>query len=57
MLQVLFEELKLDLQLIGKKKITRTSVNNFKSTSESVLLQLQELHPLPKIILEYRQVS
>ncbi len=58
LLQVLFEELQLDLKLPqNSKKIARTSVNQEKSTSEAVLTQLQDLHPLPKIVLEYRQVG
>jgi hypothetical protein len=55
--QLLFEELKLDTKLPAKAKIARTSVNHQKSTSESVLIQLKEVHPLPGLILEYRQVK
>uniref|UniRef100_A0A3P8V2N6 Polymerase (DNA directed) nu n=1 Tax=Cynoglossus semilaevis TaxID=244447 RepID=A0A3P8V2N6_CYNSE len=50
---VLFEKLRLDL-LCENKKLPKT-INKQQSTSEA-LLQLQDLHPLPKIILEYRQV-
>ncbi|XP_064631725.1 DNA polymerase nu-like [Lineus longissimus] len=53
--QLIFEELKLDAKLPAKAKIARTSVSHQKSTSESVLNQLKEVHPLPGLILEYRQ--
>ena len=56
-LQVLFEELKLDQRLLTKAKIAKTSSGKQKSTSESVLQQLSETHPLPDIILEHRQVG
>ncbi|XP_013403383.1 DNA polymerase nu [Lingula anatina] len=55
--QVLFEELKLDAKLPKKAKIAKTSVGQQKSTSEAVLSQLKDLHPLPKIVLEYRQLQ
>eukprot|EP00066_Takifugu_rubripes_P028942 XP_011618208.1 PREDICTED: DNA polymerase nu isoform X2 [Takifugu rubripes] len=51
---VLFERLRLH-ERCENKKLPRT-LNRQQSTSEAVLLQLQDLHPLPKIILEYRQV-
>ncbi|XP_070563600.1 DNA polymerase nu-like isoform X3 [Ptychodera flava] len=54
--EVLFNELKLDEKYQGSTKLARTQVNNFKSTSESVLQHLQDLHPLPRIILEHRQI-
>ncbi|KAM6909450.1 DNA polymerase nu [Xenentodon cancila] len=51
---VLFEKLRLH-ERCENKKLPKT-VNKQQSTSEAALLQLQDLHPLPKIILEYRQV-
>ncbi|NXN99697.1 DPOLN polymerase, partial [Rhinopomastus cyanomelas] len=51
--EVLFEKLKLHA-LCEKLQITETQ--KLVSTSEVVLHKLQDLHPLPKIILEYRQV-
>ena len=84
LLKVLFEELRLDQKC--KKKLARTSIKNYKSTSEAVvssivdytsttynltaaslikfnyfcvifqLLHLQEFHPLPKLVLQYRHV-
>ncbi|KAJ7378864.1 hypothetical protein OS493_020466 [Desmophyllum pertusum] len=52
--EVLFEELRLDQKC--KKKLARTSIKNHKSTSEAVLLHLQEFHPLPKLVLQYRHL-
>ncbi|XP_072113537.1 DNA polymerase nu [Mobula birostris] len=52
--QILYD--KLRLHLLCEKKIRKTDLKQQQSTSEAVLLQLQELHPLPKIILEYRQI-
>ncbi|KAL4231845.1 hypothetical protein ACF0H5_009421 [Mactra antiquata] len=54
--QVLFEELRLDSKISGKTKLAKTSVTKEMSTSESVLNQLSSVHPLPSIVLEYRQV-
>ncbi|XP_038071187.1 DNA polymerase nu-like [Patiria miniata] len=54
--QVLFEELRLDKKYQGRK-LARTNVLNLKSTSETVLLKLQDLHPLPKLVLQYRQLA
>ncbi|PKK31034.1 DNA polymerase nu isoform X2 [Columba livia] len=51
--EVLFEKLKLHTLC---KKVHRTEIQQLVSTSEVVLNKLQDLHPLPKIILEYRQV-
>ncbi|XP_072315533.1 DNA polymerase nu [Eucyclogobius newberryi] len=51
---VLFEKLRLHEQC-ENKKLPKT-INKQQSTSEAALLQLQDLHPLPKIILEYRQI-
>ncbi|NXR00252.1 DPOLN polymerase, partial [Sagittarius serpentarius] len=51
--EVLFEKLKLH-ELC--EKVHRTEIQQLVSTSEVVLNKLQDLHPLPKIILEYRQV-
>nr|XP_020480267.1 DNA polymerase nu isoform X2 [Monopterus albus] len=52
---VLFEKLRLH-ERCENKKLPKTINKQQQSTSEAVLLQLQDLHPLPKIILEYRQV-
>ncbi|XP_058481284.1 DNA polymerase nu isoform X2 [Solea solea] len=51
---VLFEKLRLH-ERCENKKLPKT-INKLQSTSEAALLQLQGLHPLPKIILEYRQI-
>ncbi|NXT79021.1 DPOLN polymerase, partial [Zapornia atra] len=51
--EVLFEKLKLHALC---EKVHRTEMQQLVSTSEVVLNKLQDLHPLPKIILEYRQV-
>uniref|UniRef100_A0A8C6YR85 DNA-directed DNA polymerase n=1 Tax=Nothoprocta perdicaria TaxID=30464 RepID=A0A8C6YR85_NOTPE len=51
--EVLFEKLKLHTLC---EKIPKTEIQQVESTSEAVLNKLQDLHPLPKIILEYRQV-
>ncbi|XP_053313777.1 DNA polymerase nu [Spea bombifrons] len=48
--EILFDKLRLHLQCKAK-------LRHFPSTAESVLHQLQELHPLPKIILEFRQMQ
>ncbi|VDI53250.1 DNA polymerase nu [Mytilus galloprovincialis] len=53
--QVLFEELKLDTKLPKKNKLAKTSIGHQISTSESVLQQLVDFHPLPGLVLEYRQ--
>ncbi|XP_030609103.1 DNA polymerase nu isoform X2 [Archocentrus centrarchus] len=52
---VLFEKLRLH-ERCENKKLPKTTGKQQQSTSEAALLQLQDLHPLPKIILEYRQV-
>nr|XP_046236536.1 DNA polymerase nu isoform X3 [Scatophagus argus] len=52
---VLFEKLCLHKQC-ENKKLPKTINKQQQSTSEAALLQLQDLHPLPKIILEHRQV-
>ncbi|XP_047433521.1 DNA polymerase nu [Mugil cephalus] len=52
---VLFEKLRLH-ERCENKKLPKTISKQQQSTSEAALLQLQHLHPLPKIILEYRQV-
>ncbi|KAL9982361.1 hypothetical protein ACROYT_G004393 [Oculina patagonica] len=52
--EVLFEELRLDQKC--NKKLARTTIKNYKSTSEAVLLHLQEFHPLPKLVLQYRHL-
>ncbi|NWZ67274.1 DPOLN polymerase, partial [Acrocephalus arundinaceus] len=51
--EVLFDKLKLHTLC---EKLHRTEIQQLVSTSEVVLNKLQGLHPLPKIILEYRQV-
>ncbi|NXA18245.1 DPOLN polymerase, partial [Ibidorhyncha struthersii] len=51
--EVLFEKLKLHAL---HEKVHRTEIQQLVSTSEAVLSKLQDLHPLPRIILEYRQV-
>ncbi|XP_027744875.1 DNA polymerase nu isoform X2 [Empidonax traillii] len=51
--EVLFDKLKLHTLC---EKLQRTEIQQLVSTSEAVLHKLQDLHPLPKIILEYRQV-
>ncbi|XP_070849889.1 DNA polymerase nu [Chaetodon trifascialis] len=52
---VLFEKLRLH-ERCENKKLPKTVNKQQQSTSEAALLQLQHLHPLPRIILEYRQV-
>ncbi|XP_049425170.1 DNA polymerase nu [Epinephelus fuscoguttatus] len=52
---VLFEKLCLH-ERCENKKLPKTINKQQQSTSEAALLQLQDLHPLPKIILEYRQI-
>ncbi|XP_076581726.1 DNA polymerase nu [Chaetodon auriga] len=52
---VLFEKLRLH-ERCENKKLPKTVNKQQQSTSEAALLQLQDLHSLPKIILEYRQV-
>ncbi|XP_008281616.1 DNA polymerase nu [Stegastes partitus] len=52
---VLFEKLRLH-ERCENKKLPKTINKQQQSTSEAALLLLQDLHPLPKIILEYRQV-
>ncbi|XP_035283092.1 DNA polymerase nu isoform X2 [Anguilla anguilla] len=52
---VLFEKLRLQ-DRCENRKLPKTVLKQQQSTSEAVLLQLQDLHPLPRIILEYRQV-
>ncbi|KAM6949550.1 LOW QUALITY PROTEIN: DNA polymerase nu [Aplochiton taeniatus] len=52
---VLFEKLRLH-ERCENKKLPKTVNKQQQSTSEATLLQLQDLHPLPKIIIEYRQV-
>uniref|UniRef100_G1M6X6 DNA polymerase nu n=1 Tax=Ailuropoda melanoleuca TaxID=9646 RepID=G1M6X6_AILME len=54
--EVLFGKLKLPL-LSPRETLPRTGLQRLPSTSEAVLRALQDLHPLPKIILEYRRVS
>jgi len=55
--QVLFDELQLDTRIPDKSKsIGRTVAGREKSTSEAVLKRLSAVHPLPALILEYRQV-
>ncbi|XP_073895336.1 DNA polymerase nu isoform X2 [Macaca fascicularis] len=53
--EILFGKLKLHL-LSRRNSLPRTGLQKYPSTSEAVLNALRDLHPLPKIILEYRQV-
>ncbi|XP_076992349.1 DNA polymerase nu isoform X2 [Tamandua tetradactyla] len=53
--EILFGKLKLHL-LCERTSLPKTVLRKHLSTSESVLNVLQAFHPLPKIILEYRQV-
>ncbi|KAM8804113.1 DNA polymerase nu-like [Rhynchonycteris naso] len=53
--EILFGKLKLHL-LGPMEPLPKTGLQRHLSTSEAVLNALQDLHPLPKIILEYRQV-
>ncbi|XP_067117220.1 DNA polymerase nu [Osmerus mordax] len=52
---VLFDKLRLH-ERCDNKKLPKTLLTQQQSTSEAALLLLQDLHPLPKIILEYRQI-
>ncbi|XP_076016825.1 DNA polymerase nu [Genypterus blacodes] len=52
---ILFEKLRLH-ERCENRKLPKTINKQQQSTSEAALLQLQDLHPLPKIILDYRQV-
>ncbi|XP_038185123.1 DNA polymerase nu isoform X2 [Arvicola amphibius] len=52
--EILFGKLKLHL-LSQRQHLPRTGLQKQLSTSEAMLNSLQDLHPLPKIILEYRQ--
>nr|XP_031294701.1 HAUS augmin-like complex subunit 3 isoform X2 [Camelus dromedarius] len=52
--EILFGKLRLHL-LCPRETFPRTGLQRPPSTSEAVLNALQDLHPLPKIILEYRQ--
>ncbi|XP_062508647.1 DNA polymerase nu-like isoform X2 [Corticium candelabrum] len=53
--ELLFDELKLDEKLSGRN-VVKTITNQEKSTSEAVLNQLREFHPLPGLILQYRHL-
>ncbi|XP_077732448.1 DNA polymerase nu [Canis aureus] len=53
--EILFGKLKLHL-MSPMETLPRTGLQRLPSTSEAVLNALQDLHPLPKIILEYRRV-
>uniref|UniRef100_A0A2K6JRJ4 DNA polymerase nu n=1 Tax=Rhinopithecus bieti TaxID=61621 RepID=A0A2K6JRJ4_RHIBE len=53
--EILFGKLKLHL-LSQRNSLPRTGLQKYPSTSEAVLNALRDLHPLPKIILEYRRV-
>ncbi|KAL8561162.1 hypothetical protein ACOMHN_054533 [Nucella lapillus] len=54
--QLLYEELRLDHQLPGSRRVTLTATAQHKSTSEAMLKQMVPLHPLPAVILEYRHL-
>ncbi|XP_037685189.1 DNA polymerase nu isoform X5 [Choloepus didactylus] len=53
--EILFGKLKLHL-LCERKSLPKTVLQKHLSTSEAMLNVLQDFHPLPKIVLEYRQV-
>ncbi|KAM4854233.1 LOW QUALITY PROTEIN: DNA polymerase nu [Thomomys bottae] len=53
--EILFGKLKLHL-LNQRTRLPRKGLQQYPSTSEAVLNALQHLHPLPRIILEYRRV-
>uniref|UniRef100_A0A287AU31 DNA polymerase nu n=1 Tax=Sus scrofa TaxID=9823 RepID=A0A287AU31_PIG len=53
--EMLFGKLKLHL-LHPRATLPRMGLQRPPSTSDTVLSALQDLHPLPRIILEYRQV-
>ncbi|XP_046513001.1 DNA polymerase nu isoform X5 [Equus quagga] len=53
--EILFGKLKLHL-LRPRETLPKTGLQGHLSTSEAMLNVLQNFHPLPKIILEYRQV-
>ncbi|XP_074086024.1 DNA polymerase nu [Macrotis lagotis] len=53
--EILYDKLKLNL-LCKSKTVPKTELQKHLSTSEATLHALQDLHPLPKIILEYRQI-
>lgn len=53
--QVLFDE--LALQEKCQRSLSKTASQKFTSTSEHVLIQLQDVHPLPGLILEYRHFA
>ncbi|KAK7008896.1 DNA polymerase I [Biomphalaria glabrata] len=55
--QVLFEELKLDQKLPATTKLSVTNAFQLRSTSEATLNILSAFHPLPSMILEYRQLQ
>ncbi|KAL4660914.1 DNA polymerase nu isoform X2 [Arapaima gigas] len=52
---ILFEKLRLQ-ERCESQRLPRTLLTQQQSTSEAALFQLRDLHPLPGIILEYRQV-
>ncbi|XP_058526379.1 DNA polymerase nu [Ochotona princeps] len=47
---------KLQLHLRSQRALPKTELQKQPSTSEAVLNALRDVHPLPKIILDYRQV-
>jgi DNA polymerase I-like protein with 3'-5' exonuclease and polymerase domains len=53
--EVLFNKLELDRKC--QSSLQKTVVNKLTSTSEPVLIQLSPHHPLPGMILQYRQLS
>uniref|UniRef100_A0A8C3YSJ1 DNA-directed DNA polymerase n=1 Tax=Catagonus wagneri TaxID=51154 RepID=A0A8C3YSJ1_9CETA len=53
--EILFGKLRLHL-LRPREALPSVGLQGPPSTSEAVLNALQDLHPLPKIILEYRQI-
>ncbi|XP_068132131.1 DNA polymerase nu [Hyperolius riggenbachi] len=53
--EVLYEKFRLHLQC--KVKLPQTNLCRFPSTAEPALHLLKDLHPLPKIILQFRQIQ
>ncbi|XP_069833414.1 DNA polymerase nu isoform X2 [Dendropsophus ebraccatus] len=53
--EILYE--KFHLHLKCKSKLPQTSLGHVLSTAEPALNQLRDLHPLPEIILQFRQIQ
>nr|XP_032835930.1 DNA polymerase nu [Petromyzon marinus] len=57
--EVLFSKLRLhecSSSSSNRVQLQRTAITQQHSTSEAVLMELQDLHPLPRTVLQYRQV-